>query len=182
VANWLYALLIDFIFNGWQGIHMPMRGFMQIVPKFLSIYFVWALICGTSGIFFQSIKNQTVQTSKQELDKKITLYSENQSDNFRIRQEDIICFKTCDNYLQLYYLNHEGHIQNRLIRSSMKRMMVQLDSKAFFRCHQSYLVNKSHIQGLNKIKNQTFLELSHLDFDVSIARDNVKHVKSLLAS
>jgi DNA-binding LytR/AlgR family response regulator len=79
-------------------------------------------------------------------------------------------------------LSEEQKIKTRLIRSSMKRMMVQLGTQKFVRCHQSYLINKDHMQGLIRKKNQTYVELAYLDFNVNVSRGNLKNVKALLAS
>jgi hypothetical protein len=180
VSNWLFILLIHYTISGWHGIQVPNRGFMYIVPKFLSIYFVWAILSAMSCFFLFSRKIENSHSEK--LDQKVTLLSENQSDNFRIAEKNIICFKTCDNYLELFYLNEDKQLMNRLIRSSMKRMMVQLNSQNFYRCHQSFLINKAHIKGLIRIKNQSFIELAYLDFNVNVSRGNVKQIKTLLAS
>jgi DNA-binding LytR/AlgR family response regulator len=110
----------------------------------------------------------------------IFLYSENQSDGFKVKPKQIVCFKTSDNYLEVYYLNESNELQNRMIRSSMKKMEDNLDAENFYRSHQSYMVNVAYIKGLKKVKNNHFLKMSYLDFYVSISRKNVKKIKSYL--
>ena len=176
IINWIYVIAVHYTISGWQNIYVPIRGFADVVPKFLAVYSVWGIICGLSAFFLfdkSEIKSD---------DKLIALHSDNQADKFRIKESSIICFKTCDNYLELYYLSEEKKLKSRLIRSSMKRMMVQLGTQKFFRCHQSYLINKNHIQGLIREKNQTFVELAYLGFNVNVSRGNVKKIKALLTT
>ncbi len=94
----------------------------------------------------------------------------------------VVCLKTCDNYLEVYYLDESEALRNRMIRSSMKKMTEQLEGDHFYRCHQSYLVNLAYVKGLKKVKNSHFLEMAYIDFDVSISRKNLKQVKSYLLS
>lgn len=176
VINWLYVIAVHHTLSGWYNMYVPIRGFTDVVPKFLAVYSVWGIICGLSAFFLFD------KTKIESDDKLIALHSDNQADKFRIKESRIICFKTCDNYLELYYLSEEQKIKSRLIRSSMKRMMMQLGTQNFFRCHQSYLINKDHMQGLVRKNNQTFVELAYLDFNVNVSRGNLKEIKTLLAS
>nr|WP_255590079.1 LytTR family DNA-binding domain-containing protein [Marinicella sp. NBU2979] len=106
------------------------------------------------------------------------LPSDNQADGFKVKPANLVCLKTSDNYLEVYYLNDQAELQNRMIRSSMKKMEQNLNTEMFYRPHQSYLVNLSYIQGLKKVQNNHFLEMAYLDFDVAISRKNVKHIKA----
>jgi hypothetical protein len=176
IINWVYVIAVHYTLSGWHNMYVPIRGFTDVVPKFFAVYSVWGVICGLSALFL---------FDKAEIepdDKLIALHSDNKADKFRIKESSIICFKTCDNYLELYYLSEEQKLKSRLIRSSMKRMIEQLGTQKFFRCHQSYLINKDHIQGLIRRKNQTFVEIAFLGFNVNVSRGNLKQIKVLLAS
>ncbi|MFK8012369.1 MAG: LytTR family transcriptional regulator DNA-binding domain-containing protein [Marinicellaceae bacterium] len=94
----------------------------------------------------------------------------------------LVCFKTCDNYLEVYYLDEANVLKNRMIRSSMKKIESQLNASQFYRCHQSYLVNLAYVKGLKKVKNTHFLEMAYVNFDVSISRKNLKNIKTFLVS
>ena len=181
ISNWLYALILHYTISGWHNIYVPIRGFFELVPKFFAIYSVWGFLglMSTYLIFKSGNEDSNNSNVSEQL---ISLYSENQIDKFRIKQSDIICFKTCDNYLELFYLHEDEQLKTRLIRSSMKRMMLQLDSHDFFRPHQSFLVNKAYIKGLVRVKNQSYIELAYLDFNVNVSRGNLKQIKMFLAS
>ena len=182
IANWLYALLLHYTISGWHNIYVPMRGFFELVPKFIAVFSVWGFLAFMSMYLLFKEKGENSANTSNAPEQMVSLYSDNQTDKFRIKQSDILCFKTCDNYLELFYLNEDEQLKTRLIRSSMKRMMFQLDSQNFYRPHQSYLVNKAHIKGLVKVKNQSYIELAYIDFNVNISRGNVKQIKTFLVS
>jgi hypothetical protein len=182
IFNWLYTLLLHYSISGWHNIYVPVRGFFEIVPKFLAVYSVWGFLGLMSIYLLFKDKVNSEESSSLIPEQMISLYSDNQTDKFRIKESDIICFKTCDNYLELFYINEEKQLKTRLIRSSMKRMMFQLDSHIFYRPHQSYLINKAHMKGLVRVKNQTYIELAYLDFYVNVSRGNLKKIKSILVS
>lgn len=181
-TNWLYSLFLHKTISGWHDMYVPVYQFSDLMPQFLAVYAVWGFICLAFILLVKKLKVQpNEQSNKQsEKDTLITLYSENQSDGFKVKPAQIVCFKTSDNYLEVFYLNESDVLQNRMIRSSMKKMEGHVSSDDFIRTHQSFLVNQSHIKGLKKIKNSHFLEMAYLNFDVSVSRNNVKHIKVFL--
>lgn len=70
-----------------------------------------------------------------------------------VRVQDILYCK-CDNSSTTFYLtNHEPIIVSR----SIKDVEEQLGQASFFRSHQSYLVNISHIVEVNKTNNYSII-------------------------
>jgi DNA-binding LytR/AlgR family response regulator len=159
--------------------YVPIRSFTELMPMFLAIYIIWGLISWALIFMLQRSKSLVLMELEAQED-AILLYSENQSDGFKVKPKQIVCFKTSDNYLEVYYLNENNDLQNRMIRSSMKKMEQNLDTEKFYRSHQSYMVNVAYIKGMKKVKNNHFLEMFYLDFYVSISRKNVKNIKSYL--
>lgn len=181
LSNWLYSLFLHHTISGWRNMYVPVRSFSELMPQFLAIYALWGVICwGLIFMLHRSLPDRSFAADGQ--DDLILLPSENQSDGFKVKTRQIVCFKTSDNYLEVYYLNESDELQNRMIRSSMKKMADSLNTEDFYRSHQSFMVNVAHIKGLKKVKNTHFLEMSYLDFDVSISRNNVKNIKSYLIS
>ena len=177
-TNWLYSLFLHKTISGWHNMYVPVYKFSDLMPQFVALYAIWGFICLA---FILLVKKLKVQPNKQsEKDTLITLYSENQSDGFKVKPAQIVCFKTSDNYLEVFYLNESDELQNRMIRSSMKKMEGHVKTDDFFRSHQSFLVNQSHIKGLKKIKSSHLLEMAYLDFDVPVSRNKVKDIKVFL--
>lgn len=173
MAFWLYSMLFRATLNGWNNIYVPVYKFTELTPQFFAMLAPWGLLSWLFICFFP--EKEPVILLNQEM---ILLPSDNQSDGFKIKPAHLVCLKTCDNYLEVYYLNEHDELQNRMIRSSMKKMEENLGQQFFFRSHQSYLVNLAHIKGLKKVQNNHFLEMAYLDFDVAISRKNVKHMKT----
>ncbi len=178
-SNWLYSQLLHYTISGWHNMYVPIRSFKELMPQFLVLYSLWGMV---SWVLIRMLQQSTEnhESVLKKFDESIKLYSENQSDVFKVKPQHIVCFKTSDNYLEVYYVNEDNQLQNRMIRSSMKKMVDSLNADDFYRAHQSFLVNIAHIKGLKKVKNNHFLEMSYLDFDVSIARKNVKNIRSFI--
>jgi hypothetical protein len=180
-SNWLYSQLLHYTISGWRNMYVPIRGFTELMPQFMALYSLWALLSWSHIYLMRSMEKQPLDDGTRA-EQSVTLYSDNQGDSFKVKQFQVVCLKTCDNYLEVYYLNESNELQNRLIRSSMKKMQQCLDADHFYRSHQSYMVNLAYVKGLKKLRNNYFLEMSYLDFDVSIAKKHVKNMKSYLVS
>jgi hypothetical protein len=179
LSNWLYSQLLHHTISGWRNMYIPIRSFSDLMPQFVALYSLWWLLSWSHLYYLQ--KNLLQAPSDENNERQIiTFYSENKSDGFKIKQQQFVCLKTCDNYLEVYYLNESNELQNRLIRSSMKKMAQHLDQKNFFRPHQSFIVNLIYVVGLKKVKNNHLLEVSHLDFDLLVTRKQVNYIKSYL--
>ncbi len=181
LSNWLYSQLLHHTISGWYHMYVPVRSFFELMPQFLSIYLLWGVVSWVLIYLLQKNTNHHLNDVNKQ-NELIKLYSDNQSDGFKVKQNQLVCLKTSDNYLEVYYLNEQEELQNRMIRSSMKKMLGNLDADCFYRPHQSYLVNLDYIKGLKKVQNNHFLEMAYLDFDVAISRRNVKNIRSFIIS
>ncbi|MBE1299393.1 MAG: hypothetical protein GJ680_05735 [Alteromonadaceae bacterium] len=184
IASWLYSLLLHQFISGWQNMYVPEYKFSQLMPKFLAIYSVWGGLSLLQILMIKTPQSQSEQNPPSPKDMLLQLHSDNQLDRFRVAGERLVCFQTCDNYLQIYYLDEKQQLKTRLIRSSMKKMIEQLQhcDFTFFRTHQSFLVNTSFIKGVNKRPNLLSVEVAYLDFDVALSRKNVKPLLELIAA
>jgi len=174
LSNWAYSQVLHHTISGWHNMYVPVRSFTDLMPQFLALYALWGLV---SGVFIHLWSSN--RANDQIFESKLMLLpSDNQTDGFKLKPSNLVCLKTSDNYLEVYYLNEQAELQNRMIRSSMKKMAENLNPDMFYRPHQSYLVNLAYIQGLKKVHNNHFLEMAYLDFDVAISRKHVKHIKA----
>jgi hypothetical protein len=179
LSNWLYSLFLHDLINGWKNMYIEDTRFMVMMRQFMLLYGMWGLVVFVN-IYMLSLSKNNQSTKPQDLEETLLLHTDNQSDKFKVSALQLVCFKTCDNYLEVYYLDEANKLKNRMIRSSMKKIEEQLNESQFYRCHQSYLVNLAYVKGLKKVKNNHFLEVAYMDFDVTISRKNLKKVKSFL--
>ena len=74
-------------------------------------------------------------------DQKIEIKGEGIYEGIRLQQNDVICIKADDNYVEVSYLdNHEA--KKQLIRN--KLLVVEKEHPWLLRTHRSYLVNPYH--------------------------------------
>jgi len=70
----------------------------------------------------------------------IRLTSENEKEVVDLHVDDLILIESADNYSTVYFLQN-GKIQNKLLRSSLKRLELQAQHENLLRCHRTYIVN-----------------------------------------
>jgi len=174
ISSWAYSWVLHWTISGWHNMYVPVRGFFELTPQFLAMYSIWGLVWLANVLILRRVQGAP---GGSEL---LLLEADNQSDHMQVNPQQLLCFKTCDNYLEMYYLDEANQVQHRLIRSSMKKMAEQLAEQNFVRPHQSYLVNWQHVRGLKKAPPNLSLEMSYLDFDVAVSRKQAKHIKSRL--
>ena len=140
VVNWLYFQVSLFILNHWLETYVSYQSILEVMPKLLSTYMVWALICCMAGLFiFNSQSHQQRQW--------VTLVTGSVHDDLKLKTNDIVCFQDTDNHLILYKLNKNKQLQKHWLPSSLDNIEEQLNPNQFIRCHQSFIVNINHIKG-----------------------------------
>ena len=77
----------------------------------------------------------------------LNLKGDNQNETLKIPTASLLYLEAADNYVQVFF-QKEGSIEHGMLRSTLKKMEVQLNGHPqFFRCHRTYIVN------LNKVKH-----------------------------
>jgi len=89
--------------------------------------------------------------------------------NIRIASQDILFAKKEDQYLILYLVDSE-----KLIRSSIKAFLDQVQTTSFIQVHRSFVVNKKHITAFNT------REITINDNVIPISKSFVKEVSEVL--
>ncbi|MBU3915422.1 LytTR family DNA-binding domain-containing protein [bacterium] len=80
------------------------------------------------------------------------------------------------NYIEYHLLDETCYV----VKKTLKKAMIDLDSKGFVQVHRSYLVNKSKIKEL--YKNETLMLKGGTLIQIPISRGYRKIVKKLMAS
>ena len=120
------------------------------------------------------------QFSESYADKFIELYSENESDNIKLKVSEIIFVKSADNYVEVGF-SDEGVLKKKMIRNTLKNIEKQLkEFNNFVRTHRSSIVNIQYIDKLNKNFNTYWLTLVETKETVPVSRQYLITVKDLL--
>ncbi len=101
---------------------------------------------------------------------EITLRGEGKNDILVSSSDDLICFKSEGNYVNVFELTN-GSIQKKLIRVSLKDLENQLKTyHQYVRVHLSYMINIDHLKNISGNARGYLLELSNIDFTVPVSR------------
>lgn len=92
---------------------------------------------------------------------EIILKGENKLDVLKIKQSELICISNSQNYVEIFYLDHD-RLQTKLIRSSLKK--IQSDFDFLIQIHRSHLINPTHFKSW---KDSSTIILTQLELPVS---------------
>ncbi len=147
---------------------------LQIFLPF-SLIFMPIILAGRWSIFKyinskkkekeQAAKLVTKITEKQHKitkeEQKITLTGENSLDVLQVFFSDLICVKSANNYVEVYYQTKE-QLHKKLLRTSTKKVLNEIPTLT--QVHRSYLINTMHFIAW---KNKKSISLTHLNVPVS---------------
>jgi len=93
--------------------------------------------------------------------KKIILTGDNKLDILQIKEEDLICVSSADNYVEVAYLiNNE--LNKKLLRTTLKNIETQLPQ--LLKVHRSHLINPIHFK---EWKSANTILLTQIEVSVS---------------
>jgi DNA-binding LytR/AlgR family response regulator len=111
----------------------------------------------------QEKSRQLEKLSKEPLDETIPIgmisfRDEKKVLRISIKSEDLLYLESADNYVLIYYLDHDK-ISKYIIRNSLKRLEAGLTKLGLLRCHRSFMVNFEKVKLIKKEKDGLKLEL-----------------------
>ncbi len=83
-----------------------------------------------------------------------------------IKSEDLLYLESADNYVYIYYLDH-NKVAKYMVRNSLKKFEPELEKMGLLRCHRSFMVNFEKVKLIKKEKEGLNLELD-LDEKLSL--------------
>jgi DNA-binding LytR/AlgR family response regulator len=75
-----------------------------------------------------------------------------------VELDQLILLQSADNYVEIFFMK-EGQLRKELVRTSLKKLEVDLDEYPIRRCHRSYMVNINKVSVTMKSKKGLSLEL-----------------------
>ncbi|MEZ4796657.1 MAG: LytTR family DNA-binding domain-containing protein [Flavobacteriaceae bacterium] len=119
---------------------------------------------------FGKYKNKKIEA------KKIEIEGEGNYESLRLLLNDLVCVKSSDNYIEVYYLNGQS-LKKSLIRNKLN--VIEESFSELLRCHRSYVINPFHFQSWKIEKGKHFLTLSH-DIIIPVSKTFIETVKDKL--
>ncbi len=118
----------------------------------------------------QMPNTEEVSTSQVPANQIITLLGENQNEKLEIEKNALCYLSAADNYVQVFYLQHQV-LKQTLLRSSLKKMEENLASfSQFYRCHRAYIVNLEKVKRISGNAQGYKLHLENLETLIPVSR------------
>jgi hypothetical protein len=105
--------------------------------------------------------------------------AENGSIELQLAPEEVLCLRSDGNYVEVFYLLEEvGSVQ--LIRNKLKHLAPILPPKYFFRCHNRFIINGTHLVKVEGNARNLELKLRGLELLIPVSRSKVKSFSRFL--
>ena len=126
-----------------------------------------------------SLQQAVHDYERDSLNKSIEFASDNINENVVFQLSNIILVKSADNYIEIIY-REETETRKRIIRSTLKSVESQLKPySSFIRCHRTAIVNRYHIQRVNKKFGSYSLGMRDYKEDIPVSRQYLFKIKNL---
>lgn len=109
---------------------------------------------------------------------EILLKGTNKSEEYRFELESIFYVKSEGNYSKIMFSDN-GHLQSRLLRSTLKQIQKQLPN-SFFQTHRSYLVQLRKFQTLQKKSGKMVLFSEEPFIEIPVSESFQKSIKRMM--
>ncbi len=125
-----------------------------------------------------SIQNKSQNTDKGQI---VVLNSENRNDKLELSLNSLLFITSVDNYIDVYYIDNRI-IKHKLLRYSLAAIEQDNPNIAdLFRCHKSYIVNKTKIDSITGNAAGYKLRLKDYSDYIPISRKWNKQIKDICA-
>lgn len=101
---------------------------------------------------------------------KLILVAENKKPNLQIVPTDLFYVKSEGNYVEVFYRQNQK-FQKELIRNSLKAIEEQLPVTHFFRCHNRFLINLTHLIKVEGNARNLELNLENIEEKIPVSRN-----------
>lgn len=125
-------------------------------------------------------QKQLLENEEEDLNKIVELVSDNMTENLSLPVEDIAFIKSADNYVEIVY-KEVGHFKKKLLRNTLKNIELQLKPfHDFIRCHRICIVNKQHIEKLNKDYSNHWISIKNFNEQIPVSRQYLMKLKEAI--
>ncbi|MDR1455314.1 MAG: LytTR family transcriptional regulator [Tannerella sp.] len=126
------------------------------------------------------ILSQKSWPKAQAPDEMITL-SGSTKDSLMLKPSHILYMEVLGNYVDIHYLNENGKVSRKTIRTTIQQMEEALGNyPAVIRCHRTYIVNVSHVEKANASQQGLLLILKYVSKEIPVSRTYKKNFRSFM--
>lgn len=107
-------------------------------------------------------------------EQKIEIEGEGNYESLRLSLNELICIKSSDNYIEVFYLS-SNDLKKNLIRNKLSTIAEMFPE--LLRTHRSHIINPFHFQQWKTEKGKHFLMLSH-NIEIPVSKTYFAKVKT----
>lgn len=100
--------------------------------------------------------------------KLIMITGENNDDRLELDFRNFVLAQAQQNYVDLYYLDDQGVVHRKVIRSTLSSLLDQMPQA--YQVHRSFVLNLTYVRLVKGNTRKRFAELETLDWDVPISQ------------
>jgi hypothetical protein len=142
--------------------NINLKGVLLWNELFLTFkYTVLVLIIPYAGVLlylYATQKGENINLLLNASNHLVRILDENGELHMAIDLDQLLYIKSADNYAAVYFIK-DGKVRKELIRTTLKRLEIELDEYPIRRCHRSYMVNINKISISMKSSQGLTLEL-----------------------
>lgn len=152
------------------GIKSPFALFMALFPVSILLFLGKPWLLGVIPLGLLSLYGyvQLKRKSKRYSSSLIHFTAQDQLEALSIDLDHLLFLTSQDKFTCIYYLN-KGHVDQKLLRGSLKFFEAQLESFPVQRCHLSYLVNLSQVRFVGGHADGLKLYLRNVDDPIPVS-------------
>ena len=119
--------------------------------------------------------SKEIMDSKREshqamLEKKIQIFGENNKENIKFNNIDLIYISSQANYAS-FFINTENGVEEVILRITLSKIMLEFkEFSNLVRCHKSYIVNSLHIDSISGNARGYFLTSNKVTNQIPVSR------------
>ncbi len=128
---------------------------------------------------FLTIRNHELLLDQVSPKQALFIKSENHDIELQLHPQDLIYLKSDGNYVEVYF-NNSDETQKKVVRNRLKTIEYMLPNKLFFRCHNSFIVNGSHIIKVEGNARNLMLHMKGISAQIPVSRTKSKTIATFL--
>jgi hypothetical protein len=154
-----YTLIQKLVLDGTAEFTTVLKKSVQITALVILLpYAILWLYLSLQEKSRQLEKLSNVSTKETPSFGMIPFHDEKKVLRISIKSEDLLYLESADNYVFIYYLDH-NKVSRYMIRNSLKNLETDISRMGFVRCHRSFMVNFEKVKLIKKEKDGLNLEL-----------------------
>lgn len=139
-------------------------------------YTILVLIIPYAGVLFYlftSQKGENIETLLNASNHLVNILDENGELHIAVDLDQLLYIKSADNYVAVYF-EKDKKVRKELVRTTLKRLEIELDEYPIRRCHRSYMVNINKISVSMKSNQGLSLALKNYADEIIPVSKNYK--------